>query len=48
VKDPATNKRLIEAGIDPATSTPEELRTVISAEVVKWRDVINKAGIKVD
>jgi tripartite-type tricarboxylate transporter receptor subunit TctC len=48
VKDPATNKRLIEAGIDPATSTPEELRTFISAEVVKWRDVINKAGIKVD
>lgn len=46
VKDPATNKRLIDAGIDPATSTPEELRKYISTEVVKWRDIIEKAGIK--
>lgn len=45
IVDPATNKRLVEAGIDPATSTPGELRAFISAEVVKWRDVIQKAGI---
>lgn len=45
VKDPATNKRLVEAGIDPATSTPDELRKFIADEVVKWREVITKAGI---
>lgn len=45
VKDPATHKRLVDAGIDPATSTPEELRAFISAEVIKWREVITKAGI---
>lgn len=45
VKDPATNKRLVDAGIDPATSTPAGLRKFISDEVVKWREVIIKAGI---
>jgi len=45
VNDPATSKRLVDAGIDPATSTPDELRKFISAEVVKWRDVVQKAGI---
>ena len=45
IKDPPTHLRLVEAGIDPATSTPEELKAFISAEVAKWRDVIVKGGI---
>ncbi len=48
VKDPTTHKRLVDAGIDPATSTPEELRAFIAAEVVKWRQVITRAGIVAD
>ena len=45
IKDPTTNKRLVEAGIDPATSTPDQLRAFIAAEVAKWRDVVRKAGV---
>jgi tripartite-type tricarboxylate transporter receptor subunit TctC len=28
--------------------TPDELGRYIAAEVVKWRDIITKAGIKLD
>lgn len=44
--DPDTRKRLIEAGAEPASSTPAELQALISSEVVKWRDIVAKAGLK--
>lgn len=48
VKDPAVQARFIEVGADPATSTPAELKALISAEVVKWGDLIRSAGVRVD
>lgn len=43
--DPAVRKRMIEIGVDPVQSTPQELRAFISAEVTKWRTVISEAGV---
>ncbi len=48
VADPAVRARLIEFGAEPVTMTPDELGRYIAAEVVKWRDIITKAGIKLD
>ena len=46
--DPAVRARFVEFGAEPVTSTPDELGRFIAAEVVKWREIIAKAGIKLD
>ena len=44
--DPAVQARFTEQGAEVLTATPEELTKLISAEIAKWRDIINKAGIE--
>ena len=46
VADPSVQARLIEIGVEPVSSTPEAFRAFISAEIVKWRDIITTTGIK--
>lgn len=46
LQDPDVRKRLIDIGADPAHSTPTELATLVSTEIVKWREVIIKAGLQ--
>lgn len=46
VADPVVQSRLLEIGVDPFSSTPDEFKSFVSAEIVKWRDIITKAGIK--
>lgn len=44
--DPATRKRLRDIGIEPRASSPEAFKTLLQGEIVKWRGVIERAGIK--
>jgi tripartite-type tricarboxylate transporter receptor subunit TctC len=37
--------RFLEQGAEPVSPGPEELEKFIASEAVKWRDIINKAGI---
>jgi len=46
--DPAVRARFSEFGAEPLASTPEELGKFISAEVVRWREIINKGGITLE
>ncbi|WP_398467340.1 Bug family tripartite tricarboxylate transporter substrate binding protein [Tardiphaga sp.] len=46
VKDPATQERLLKAGIEPESSTSEELRTFVDTEIKKWSDIVKTAGIQ--
>ena len=48
VNDPEVQKRLIEIGADPATSTPAEFKALIASETVKWRGLIHDMSIKPD
>lgn len=48
LKQPDVVKRLDEQGVEVASSTPQQLREYIRAEVKKYRDVIVSASIKVD
>lgn len=48
MRDAAVRERFVEFGAEPLTSTPEELGRFISAEVVKWRELIARAGIKLE
>lgn len=42
---PDVKKRLLELNIDPTYSTPEQLATLLAAEIRRWSDVIAKAKI---
>jgi tripartite-type tricarboxylate transporter receptor subunit TctC len=47
--DANVSKRMIEIGAEPSPMTRAEFKAFIAAEVVKWRKVINDAGVpKVD
>ncbi|MDX2203599.1 MAG: tripartite tricarboxylate transporter substrate binding protein [Hyphomicrobiaceae bacterium] len=44
--DEQVRRRLIDIGADPSSSTPDALGRLISSEIVKWREVIIKAGLQ--
>ena len=47
--DPNLRRRMIEIGAEPSPTSPAEFKALIAAEVVKWRKVIEAAGVpKVD
>ena len=48
MKLPDTRERLTAAGIEPTTSTPEELRAFIRSETVKWSKIIKDIGLKIE
>jgi tripartite-type tricarboxylate transporter receptor subunit TctC len=48
VNDPAMNKRMIDAGMDPKTSSPTDLAKQIATEQAKWKKVISESGAKAD
>jgi len=43
--EPAVTKRLLELGIEAKASSPEEIAARLHADIEKWRQVIEKAGI---
>ena len=46
VNDKATQEKLLAAGIEPETSTAEELRAFVGTEIRKWADIVKAAGIQ--
>ncbi len=43
---PDVREKLLKAGVQPATSTPQEAQAVIESNFRRWGDVARKAGIK--
>jgi tripartite-type tricarboxylate transporter receptor subunit TctC len=48
IADPAVRAKLVDAGIEPLQSTPQEMAAYISAETAKWSKVIKDANITLD
>lgn len=48
VADPAVQKRLIDIGVEPDSSTPAEFKAFLAAESAKWSGIIATAGIKLN
>jgi tripartite-type tricarboxylate transporter receptor subunit TctC len=48
LKSPAIGQRFAAVGVEPVSDTPEEFRDVLRREIVKWRDVAQKAHVKLD
>ena len=46
--DAATNDRLVAAGINPVSSTPEEYDAFVRKEAVRWTKAFKESGIKLD
>jgi len=46
--DPALKDKLVEQGIVPVGSTPDEFRAFVAEEIARWRTVITDAGIKME
>jgi tripartite-type tricarboxylate transporter receptor subunit TctC len=46
--DPALKDKLVEQGIVPVGSTPEEFRGFVAEEIARWKTVIIDAGIKME
>jgi tripartite-type tricarboxylate transporter receptor subunit TctC len=46
VNSPETQKRFLELGLRPLTSTPDELGAFIKSELVRWGKVVEAAGAK--
>ncbi|KAG1217854.1 hypothetical protein G6F68_021684 [Rhizopus microsporus] len=48
LSDPATAKGMIAAGAEPTPGTPEQFGEFVRDEIVKWRDLIKTANIKLE
>lgn len=46
--DPALRSRFSEIGAEPLASTPEQFARHISAEDLRWREIIRKGGVTAD
>ena len=48
VNEPVVRERLLQLGMEPGGSTPEQLGALIQNDRVKWQKVIKDAGIKAE
>ncbi len=48
LKEPVTNKRIVDLGGTPVGSDPETFRKFLLADMAKWADVVKKSGAKAD
>lgn len=48
LKSPDLKERFASAGLEPLSSSPEELAQLMKTETVKWAKVIRESGAKVD
>ena len=48
VADPVIRQKLVDAGVEPVTSSPEEMNAYIKSETAKWAQVIKQSDIKID
>ena len=44
VEDKTVEDNLLKAGIEPLTSTPDELRAYVLSETKKWADIVKGAA----
>ncbi|RYF30190.1 MAG: tripartite tricarboxylate transporter substrate binding protein, partial [Comamonadaceae bacterium] len=46
--DPEVKDKLARLGIEPATSTPQQLATLVAADAAKWKKIITERKITTD
>ena len=48
LKDPATQKALVDLGVDIVGDTPKEFEAYIKAEIPKWTAVVRQSGAQIE
>jgi tripartite-type tricarboxylate transporter receptor subunit TctC len=48
IADQAVRTRFVDFGAEPSATAPDEFGKYISAEIVKWREIITRGGISID
>jgi tripartite-type tricarboxylate transporter receptor subunit TctC len=48
VNTPAVHEKLVAAGSDPLTMTPDEFARFLRADIEKWRKVVQETGVKIE
>ncbi len=48
LKSPDISKRLLDLGLEPSGSTPDELAAYQKSEIAKWSKVVKDSGAKVE
>jgi tripartite-type tricarboxylate transporter receptor subunit TctC len=48
VADPGVRQKLVDAGVEPVTSTPDEMASYVKSETAKWAQVIKQADITIE
>jgi tripartite-type tricarboxylate transporter receptor subunit TctC len=48
LKSPDVAKKLLDLGLDPVASTPDELAAYQKSEITKWTKVVKDSGAKVE
>ncbi len=48
MRQPAVAARYAELGVTPVGSTPEEMASLLRAEMARWAEVVQRAGAKAD
>jgi tripartite-type tricarboxylate transporter receptor subunit TctC len=48
MNSPDAHKALVEAGVEPTPSTPEEMSTYMVREMARWGKVVKEAGVKLE
>jgi tripartite-type tricarboxylate transporter receptor subunit TctC len=46
LEDKATQEKLLQAGIEPDTSTSDGLKAFVQSEIKKWAEIVRAAGIE--
>jgi tripartite-type tricarboxylate transporter receptor subunit TctC len=46
IADPDIQRRLTEIGVEPWSTSTDDFKKFVSAEIVKWTGIIKAAGIK--
>jgi tripartite-type tricarboxylate transporter receptor subunit TctC len=48
VRSPETSSRIIELGVEPTGTTPEELGAIVAADIARWGPIIKLSGFHAD
>ncbi|TMH33691.1 MAG: hypothetical protein E6H66_11735 [Betaproteobacteria bacterium] len=48
LRSPEVRERLIDLGLEPTGTTPEELTAIMAADTARWAPVIKASGFSAD
>lgn len=48
MQSPDVKARYAQLGVEPIANSPEQFKTFVAAEIVKWADVVKRSGAKID